>query len=171
MAMKYDGAFDALYLAHVQKLLRYARMQTRSREVAEDLVQDTFHEAYLKFDQLQCRENVGGWLMQTLKNKLLNDRRARQREAAMLTNCLDDDSQLPAPGDFVAELSNRQQVLAIQDYVSVHFDEIDRALFRMLLVEGHSHKTAAAALGITVWNSQKRIERIRKRIREAFSDF
>ena len=89
----------------------------------------------------------------------------------MLTNCLDDDSQLPAPGDFVAELSNRQQVLAIQDYVSVHFDEIDRALFRMLLVEGHSHKTAAAALGITVWNSQKRLERIRKRIREAFSDF
>lgn len=52
MAAEYDGAFDALYLAHVEKLLRYAQGQIQNREMAEELVQDTFHEAYLKFDQL-----------------------------------------------------------------------------------------------------------------------
>ena len=72
---EYDGAFDALYLAHVQKLLCYAQSQIQRREIAEELVQDTFHEAYLQFDRLRCHENPGGWLMQTLKNKLLNYRR------------------------------------------------------------------------------------------------
>ena len=151
---EYDGALDALYLAHVQKLLCYAQSQIQRREIAEELVQDTFHEAYLKFDRLRCHENPGGWLMQTLKNKLLNYRRTRQRETALL-------SGWPA----------RQQVSAIREYVSAHFDPDDRFLFQKLLVEGVSHKAAAQSLGITVWNSQKRLERIRRRLREAFPDF
>ena len=74
---EYDGAFDALYLAHVQKLLCYAQSQIQRREIAEELVQDTFHEAYLKFDRLRCHENPGGWLMQTLKNKAISWKRWR----------------------------------------------------------------------------------------------
>lgn len=171
MAAEKESAFDALYLAQVQKLLRYAQAHTQSMEAAEELVQDTFHEAYLKFDQLQRHENPGGWLMQTLKNKLANYQRARQREASLLAGWLEDTSQLPAPGDLVDELSQRQQVAEIRAFVADGFDDTDRALFQALLVEGRSHKYAAAALGITVWNSQKRLERIRKRIRDAFPDF
>ena len=171
MAAEYDGAFDALYLTHVEKLLRYAQTQTQSREMAEELVQDTFHEAYLKFDRLRCHENPGGWLMQTLKNKLMNYQRTRQREAALLTGWPEDGARVAAPGDLAAEVSDRQQVSAIQSFVAESFDETDRLLFQLLLVEGASHKTAAAALGISVWNSQKRLERIRKRIREAFPAF
>lgn len=171
MAAEYDSAFDALYLAHVEGLLRYAYTRTQRREIAEELVQDTFHEAYLQFDRLRHHENAGGWLMQTLKNKLMNYQRTRQREAALLTGWPEDGAQVAAPGDLAAEVSDRQQVSAIQSFVAESFDETDRLLFQLLLVEGASHKTAAAALGISVWNSQKRLERIRKRIREAFLAF
>ncbi len=168
---EYDGAFDALYLAHVQKLLCYAQSQIQRREIAEELVQDTFHEAYLKFDRLRCHENPGGWLMQTLKNKLLNYRRTRQRETALLSGWPEDAAETAVPGDLVEALAARQQVSAIREYVSAHFDPDDRFLFQKLLVEGVSHKAAAQSLGITVWNSQKRLERIRRRLREAFPDF
>lgn len=171
MAAEYDGAFDALYLTHVEKLLRYAQTQTQSREMAEELVQDTFHEAYLKFDRLRCHENPGGWLMQTLKNKLANYQRARRRESALLAHWVEDAAHIAAPGDMAAELAQRQQVTDIRNFVAAHFDDMDRQLFQTLLVEGRSHKTAAQLLGITVWSSQKRLERIRKRLREAFPEF
>lgn len=171
MAAEYDGAFDTLYLAHVEGLLRYAYTRTQNREIAEELVQDTFHEAYVQFERLRCHENAGGWLMQTLKNKLRNYQRTRQREMALLTDWPEDGAQIAAQGDLAAEASDRQQVSAIQAFVTESFDETDKLLFQMLLVEGVSHKAAAAALGISIWNSQKRLERIRKRIREAFPEF
>ena len=99
MAAEYDGAFDALYLAHVEKLLRYAQGQIQNREMAEELVQDTFHEAYLKFDRLRCHENPGGWLMQTLKNKLANYQRARRRHGGGAGSA--------AAGDGYSELCGR----------------------------------------------------------------
>lgn len=171
MAAEYDGAFDALYLAHVEKLLRYAQGQIQNREMAEELVQDTFHEAYLKFDQLQRHENPGGWLMQTLKNKLANHQRARRRESALLAHWTEGAEHIAAPGDMAAELAQRQQVAEIRAFVAASFDEVDRQLFQLLLVEDRSHKAAAQLLGITVWNSQKRLERIRRRLREAFPKF
>ena len=47
--------FEALYRRYYAPALLYAQGLCRSRHLAEDLVQDTFHEAYLKFDRLLRR--------------------------------------------------------------------------------------------------------------------
>ena len=109
--------------------------------------------------------------MQTLKNKLANHQRARRRESALLAHWTEGAEHIAAPGDMAAELAQRQQVAEIRAFVAASFDEVDRQLFQLLLVEDRSHKAAAQLLGITVWNSQKRLERIRKRLREAFPKF
>ena len=56
-------------------------------------------------------------------------------------------------------------------YFYDNFKEDDITLFRRIFIENVSHAEVAAELGITVWTSQKRLERIRKRIREEFPDF
>lgn len=69
--------FSDIYVNNWAKLLRYAKANRNSTGVAEELVQDTFHDAWSKFDELINHENIGGWLMQTLKNKIWNYTRAK----------------------------------------------------------------------------------------------
>ena len=59
----------------------------------------------------------------------------------------------------------------IQKFICDNFKDDDVVLFQRVIVEGKSHKDAAEELGITVWTSQKRIERMRKKIKEEFPDF
>ena len=78
---------------------------------------------------------------------------------------------IAAPDNFVNELIIRNALSAICRFVNDNFKEDDITLFRRVIIENASHKEAAAELGITIWTSQKRLERIRKRIRDEFPDF
>lgn len=163
--------FSDIYVNNWAKLLRYAKENRNSAGVAEELVQDTFHDAWSKFDELVSHENIGGWLMQTLKNKIWNYTRAKQREANMIIGHGGKTEDIAATDNFVNELIARNALSAIHRFVHDTFNEDDITLFRRIIIENASHKEAAAELGITVWTSQKRLERIRKRIREEFPDF
>lgn len=163
--------FSDIYINTFPKLLRYAKANKQCAAVAEELVQDTFHDAWSKFDELADHENIGGWLMQTLKNKIRNYVRTRQRDASMIAEYLDRSEDIAAPQNFVDELIAQSLLSAIYKFVCDTFKEENVILFRRIIIEGVSHKEAAAELGITVWTSQKRLERIRKRIRDEFPDF
>lgn len=65
---KNDDFFDNLYLKWYQCLLKYAYRLTLDKSLAEEIVQETFTEAYKKVELLQQHENVAGWLYVTTKN-------------------------------------------------------------------------------------------------------
>lgn len=160
-----------IYINNHPKLLCYAKANKLCASVAEDLVQDTFHDAWSKFDELISHENIGGWLMQTLKNKILNYIRTKQRESHRIADYGNKLEEIVATDNFVNELIVRNTLSAIYKFVYDNFKEDDITLFQRILIEHTSHKEVAAELGITVWTSQKRLERLRKQIRENFSDF
>ena len=64
---------EHLYRDYYGKLTIYAAATLRSQSRAQDIVQDTFHEALRHVDTLMEHPNPGGWLMVTLKNKLRED--------------------------------------------------------------------------------------------------
>ncbi|MGM9399102.1 RNA polymerase sigma factor [Flavonifractor plautii] len=70
---------ERLYRLHFKKLFIYANAVLRDPEQAKDVVQDTFHEALRRIDVFAKHENPGGWLMNTLKNKLKENERTRRR--------------------------------------------------------------------------------------------
>ena len=163
--------FSEIYISNHPKLLRYAKTNKLCAPAAEELVQDTFHDAWSKFDDLINHENIGGWLMQTLKNKMRNYTRAKRREANLLGDHGDRFEDIAASGSFINALIVSDALSAIYRFVYDNFKEDDITLFRRIFIENVSHAEVAAELGITVWTSQKRLERIRKRIREEFPDF
>lgn len=163
--------FGEIYVNNWSKLLRYAKANKSCAGVAEELVQDTFHDAWSKFNELVNHENIGGWLMQTLKNKMRNYTRARQRDAKVFDEYVDRAEDIAAPDNFVNTIMTHAALSAIQEVVYANFKGGDILLFQRVLIDGRSHKEAAEELGITVWTSQKRLERIRKRIKDAFPDF
>lgn len=74
---------ENLYATYVNKLVVYARATLDDKGKAQDVVQDTFHEAALKIAALMVHPNPGGWLMQTLKYKIKGYNRARKRYSAL----------------------------------------------------------------------------------------
>ena len=163
--------FSEIYIDNWPKLLRYAKANKWCAGVAEELVQDTFHDAWSKFGELSDHENIGGWLMLTLKNKMRNYIRSRQRDVKLFAEYLDRPEDIAAPDNFVNKIITANTLSTIQKFICNNFKDDEVVLFQRVIVEGKSHKAAAEELGITVWTSQKRLERMRKKIKEEFPDF
>lgn len=142
--------FGEIYVNNWSKLLRYAKANKSCAGVAEELVQDTFHDAWSKFNELVNHENIGGWLMQTLKNKMRNYTRARQRDAKVFDEYVDRAEDIAAPDNFVNTIMTRATLSAIQEFVYANFKGGDILLFQRVLIDGRSHKDAAEELRITV---------------------
>lgn len=165
MAQGRHEIFNEIYTANRSKLICFANRNENCRRIADDLVQDTFHDAWRKFDTLIYHENNGGWLMQTLKNKMRNHiRDKRHVEIALVED-------MAEPDNFVGDLITRNQLDAVWDFISKNFKPDAIQLFKRIIVDEVGHNVASKELGITIWTSQKRLERIRKRIREEFPDF
>ena len=89
--------FSEIYIDNWPKLLRYAKANKWCVGAAEELVQDTFHDAWSKFDELNDHENIGGWLMLTLKNKMRNYIRSRRRDFKLFAEYLDRPFDISPP--------------------------------------------------------------------------
>ena len=69
-------------LIHYKLIYRGAYRYAGTREMAEDLTQDTFATAYDKFHQLRELSNAKAWLFTILRNKFFTE--LRKKEDALL---------------------------------------------------------------------------------------
>lgn len=133
--------------------------------MAAEVVQDTFHEAVRKIDTLMNHENPRGWLKKVLKNKLMHARRSHNRYILRFLS-LDTD------------IANGEAVLAAKTPAHTEEDilrEVCEALppeewelLRMIVLEHRPYKVVAEELDVTVWTCQKRVQRIRDKLKQKF---
>jgi RNA polymerase sigma-70 factor (ECF subfamily) len=74
--------FEALVESYSTDLFRYALWLSHDREVAEDLVQETFARAWKHLDQLKDKKAAKGWLTTILRNE--NARRFQRVQATLV---------------------------------------------------------------------------------------
>ncbi len=86
-----DRAFAALVERHSAAVYRYFRVACRDRELAWDLVQETFLRIHKHRTRYRAGETFRNWLFVIAANLARSDRRARQRRP-----------RLPSLGDFDA---------------------------------------------------------------------
>lgn len=170
MLPEQDEFIERLHRKYFRKLTLYAMSALRDSSKAQDIVQDAFHEALLHIDDLMSHENPGGWLMETVKYKIRDSERAHRR---YIRRFLSLDTDIPAEralwSEPTAEFCEPDEVLPIE--------KIERALTReeyqllkRLILDKASHLEVAKELGITVYASQKRLERIRGKLYKAFPE-
>lgn len=147
---------ERLYRLHFKKLFIYANAVLRDPEQAKDVVQDTFHEALRRIDVFAKHENPGGWLMNTLKNKLKENERTRRRDLLRLLSLdadFPDESNLPE--ELVAAQPEPQEESVIEKVERVLTPE-EYQLLKRLVFDRASHLEVAQEFGISVYASQKR---------------
>lgn len=166
MLPEQDSFFNALYQSMFNKLFLYAQAGLSDKSKAMDVVQDTFHEAVLKIDTLMTHPNPHGWLMQTTKNKIKEYNRT---QSAYIQRCLSLDSELSSTlGQEDPQMSaienSRETPILVRIRQALTPEEL--FLFERLIFDKASHLEVSKELGITVWTSQKRFERIKKKLQK-----
>lgn len=163
--------FIQLYEDNFWKLKRYAGMFLPPTQ-AEETVQDAFHEGVEKIDILFCHEKPEAWLMGVLKNKIRNLQRRNQRELLWIVS-LDLESVMAIPAaEIVDDLieQNQMQASAIKKIENTLSDD-ELYILKRSVFDQSSHKELSAELGISVWASQKRLERIRDKLGKLFPGY
>lgn len=61
-----------LYISTSGKLMKYLMCMCRDRQLAEDVLQETYFEAFLNVECLKKHSNVTAWLYKTSSYKMLN---------------------------------------------------------------------------------------------------
>ena len=168
MLPEQDAFIETLYREFSSQLWIYAKAALGDSEQAQEAVQDTFHEAVSRIDILIAHDNPKGWLMDTLKNKIMHARRFMNCYMLRFIS-LDSDLEFtnpvlsvetPAPSNVQDTLNEIQRVLSVEEW----------DLLRKITLEKRPYKNVAEELGITVWACQKRVERIRKKLKQYFAD-
>jgi RNA polymerase sigma-70 factor (ECF subfamily) len=146
------------------RLYRAARAWTRSREEAEDLVQETYARVLAR-PRLLRREDEVGYLLRALRNTLISQRRSEGRRPAT-TELVDDATpSTRASDDPVRAIELHQVHAAIAELP----DEFRDALVAVD-VAGLSYPEAANALGIREGTLTSRLFRARDRVARRLSE-
>ena len=162
--------FEQLYQENFGKLMRYARVHMDPFR-AEELVQDTFHDALQKIQLLAGHENPYGWLMTTLKYKINNYQRSHQKELLRLISLNSElASDIPAPDSIDDILEENEDQRSLAEKLQHALSERELHIVRRMVYESATHKELAEEMGISVWASQKRLERIRNKLEKIFPD-
>lgn len=168
MLPEQDAFIEKLYHEFFTQLWIYAKAALGDPEQTQEVVQDTFHEAVRHIDILMAHDNPKGWLMDALKKKIMHARRSMNRYILRFIS-LDSDLEFtdpvlsvedPAPNNVQDTLREIRRVLS----------EEECDLLRKITLEKQPYKNVAEELGITVWTCQKRIERMRKKLKQYFAE-
>ena len=151
--------FEALVGAYAADLHRYAYWLCRQRELAEDLVQETFMRAWKSLDSLQDYTAAKSWLITILRREMARHFERRQLDLISL----DDEvvEQIAAESSDSSEITLLRQAMA-----DLPLEYREPLLLQV--IGGYSCDEIATELGIKSGAVMTRLFRARQKLRARF---
>lgn len=106
-----EAAFEAFVHDHHAALVRTVRLIVRDHATAEDIVQETFARAYLKWMDLYPEGNPPGWCHRVATNLAISLKRRAAREAKVLLRLSKRENLTADPPDIVPEVEREVALL------------------------------------------------------------
>jgi RNA polymerase sigma-70 factor (ECF subfamily) len=162
-------AFDRLGRAMIPGLCTFAERYVRSREVAEELVQDVLFHVWMHRAELVVQDTVTTYLYRAVRNRALNWARDRATQRGLLGRLA---LRTPAPdrGGVLAGPEARLQSAQVATALRRAVEKLpDRWRLAFELVREHqlTRAEAAAVLGVTVRSIDMALGRAVKALRES----
>lgn len=152
--------FDRAALVHIPELLRVASRLCGSAEAGEDLLQETYLQAWRSFHRFEAGTNCRAWLFKILLYTYSSQNRKRMRQPFLV--------DLDAAGETALLVEPPTPDTLSVEAVKTAFDRLPEA-FRTLVVlvdvEGLTYREAAESLGIPVGTVMSRLSRGRGLLR------
>ena len=161
MTVAQKNKIEILYHEMFEKMRIYACCSLKNELLAEEAVQETFHIACQKPEQLCESVNPQGWLVQTLKYVICNIKSSQ----ATSKRILDEHILIPSPENIASE--------DIHDLHTLYGSMADTEEFKLLVefaIEGKSHLEMASSRGISVDTCKKRMQRAKESLQKKMKD-
>jgi RNA polymerase sigma-70 factor, ECF subfamily len=163
-------AFGQLVFRYERRALIVARRILNNHEDAEDVVQESFHKAFLHIESFQEKARFSTWLTRIAMNEAYMLLRRRRRTLEISSENAEDGTE-SIPETFVDQRSNPEQSYWRQERAKLLTSAIDRLspkLRRTILlydIEEHSMSETAQILSTTRAAVKSRLNHGHKQLR------
>lgn len=145
-------AYEQLYRLHVGRIYALCLRLCNDREMAEDLSQEAFVQAWRKLGSFRGESAFGSWLYRIATNAALSYLRKQKPFA----HSLDIDDVTPR-----AEQDHMSEQMSLERAISLLPDGA-RAVFVLYSLEGYTHGEIARMLKIAQGSSKAQLHRARQ---------
>lgn len=162
-----EEIFKEEAMVHFNEIFRVAYRMTRKKEEAEELVQDTFMQAWQSFEKYEPGTNCRAWLYQILFNK--NSGAKRKRFAQ--TKYIQDVDEFVFD-NAAAHVSNSEHLT--NDTVIGALDDLPdyyRSVILLVDVYDFKYKEVTEILQIPIGTVMSRLNRARAELRKTLRGF
>lgn len=157
--------FESEAMQHIDELFRVAKRMTRDQSVAEDLVQETFMQAWKSFDRYEPGTNCRAWLYKILFNKYEHHRRKKYTEGKYVQEA-DDLTMLTAAYQTpLPEKLTDKTVIAALNNLPEHY----RSVVLLADVQEFDYREVSAILDIPIGTVMSRLSRARGHLRKSLA--
>lgn len=146
-------AYDAIVLAYVVDLVRFASIMLKSREGAEDVVQEVFLQVWMRRESLPAMDRLGPYLYRATRNRVIDTVRAETTRKRHYT-------QFAAEGDYGTshasvmiargEMEEANKASGILGTAIDALTERQRMVLMLRYEQGLTHAQVAEVLGISL---------------------
>lgn len=164
-------AFEQLVLRHEQKVFTAVQRITKNREDSEDVMQESFHKAFLHLDSFQEKSKFSTWLISIALNEALMLLRRRRRCLEVLPGSPDGNvesvsaafvDQSPTPEEFC----RRREYSALLTGAIARLRPRIRSTILLCDIEERSVGETAQILGASIAAVKSRLSRGRRELGE-----
>lgn len=147
-----------LYDLFKNRLMGLCRRYTRTREAAEDVLQESFIKIFTRFHQLSSPDKTEGWLKSVAVRTAIDHYNKHKKENDLYEG---DTSVLQIEAVAIDHVSDEYLVTLIN-----HLPDKCRMVFNLFEVEGYSHTEIAAMMDITEGTSRSQLHYAKSLLKE-----
>lgn len=150
-----------LYQLYSKAMFNVCYRMMNNREEAEDMLQESFTEAFLKLNTFRYESAFGAWLKRIVLNKCINELKRRKTNLVLSEN-LPDDYDGDEDDDLeTTQLKAKEIIKAMEELPQGY-----RIIFSLYLIEGYDHTEIAQILDITESTSKSQFSRAKQKVKE-----
>jgi RNA polymerase sigma factor (sigma-70 family) len=150
-----------LYQMYSRAMFNICLRMMNDRSDAEDMLQESFSEAFRRLDSFRHESTFGAWLKMIVINKCINEIKRKKAQLEFF----DDMS----PFEDEEDITDEQEAGLSPDKIRKAMEELpkgSRMIFSLYLLEGYDHQEISEILSISESNSKTQYMRAKQRIKE-----
>ena len=155
-----------LYQLYSKAMFNVCYRMMNNREEAEDLLQDSFTDAFHRLNSFRYESSFGHWLKRIVVNKCINEIKRRKADLSYY-----DDM-----GWFENEKDEKEEAYGnglTVDNVKAAMENLpsgSRMIFSLYLLEGYDHVEISQILNISESNSKSQYMRAKRKVKEVLNN-
>jgi RNA polymerase sigma factor (sigma-70 family) len=151
-----------LYQLYSKAMFNVCYRMMSNREEAEDLLQDSFTDAFRRLHTFRYESSFGHWLKRITVNKCINEIKRKKADLDYYDNM----------GWFENQEEEKEEAygngLTVEDVKKAmeHLPSGSRMIFSLYLLEGYDHVEISQILDISESNSKSQYMRAKRKVKE-----